>query len=73
MTRDNLPETPYGNYRDFDNPVHWSDDYEIEPQARRVCDDLYSEFLKDCADVCGLDTHEWDTTDWEIFEEILEA
>lgn len=68
----NLPETPYGNYRDFDSPPHWSDDFEMEMWQKRTCNDLYDEYVKECADVCGYDTSDWTLEDWEIFEELLE-
>jgi len=54
----------------WDNP-HWSDDFRLTKEQRKRIDELYKEFLIEAADVCRLDTSEWNSDDYETLEDII--
>ena len=61
----------YGNYRDMNNEVDWFDDF--YPNTKRCSEALaeydwrWREIIADLAYTFGLDTDEWNDTDYEIF------
>ena len=66
-------DTDYGNYRDFDEKPHWSDDFNFrgKPKDDEYIADLFSDLLIEAACVLELDTSEWDSDDWALFSDLL--
>ena len=70
--------TTYGNtIRDdaygvnTDSQVHWTETLLTTKRQEDDIRDLYKDFLNNVADICGLDTSEWDHHDWWELEDII--
>lgn len=64
----------YGNYRDMNNDVDWSDNFYPRAKERDSACMYYDEMVRDLLDEIaenffGLDTREWGKRDYEIFTE----
>lgn len=70
-----IRDCEYGDYKDFDLPYHWTDDFwpskESCKKARAKFDEAVNEVLEEIAHDLGLDTSEWDSDDyWTLREEL---
>lgn len=64
----------YGNYTDMNNECCWSDDFWPKTKACIKAIEYYDDRMKDLVDEIadtffGLDTTEWENSDYEIFKE----
>ena len=63
----------YGNYKDMNNERYWYDDFypngKLCEKAHKAYTDIERDALETAADVCGLDTSDWNGDDWEIFKD----
>lgn len=68
-------DTEYGDYRDFDEPRAWWDDFN---PSNRQCHEAQNEYnvykyeaLDTVAGYFGLDTSEWTKDDFDTFVEMV--
>jgi len=54
----------------YDTP-HWSDEFTFTKKQEYRVKDLLHDFLDEAADVCDLDTTEWEKDDYDILQEII--
>ena len=53
-----------------ENPC-WFDHFTPTEEQQMKIDELYKDFLVESADICKLDTTEWEEDDYDSFQEII--
>ena len=56
---------------DFEPEPHWTDNFSLNKEQRRRLKDMYRDFLEEAACEFGLNTSEWDSDEWDIWDEVL--
>ena len=71
-----FPDDAYGVDTDS---YYWADDFSVNKSQKEKLMELWSdyqdvhhEYLVQSAELCGLDTSEWEREDWLEFEELLD-
>ncbi len=63
-------DTNYGNYKDFSDCYHWSDDYVPTTSEVNKWQDLYREFIQECLDLSSVNDVVT-SDDLDVFEGIV--